>query len=130
MWTMDHDTVSWFFAKSSGKTIPMEEDAGFGHRFETFAKFNGGQGKLAKSELTRRGDQTLAKIKGTLVGSDLGKRLTRHLLMEIKEKQIHPMGDEFTISERDLCTVVFHGLSFVPSSSNWTSRCKALCVSS
>ena len=103
------DTIGYFFAKAPGKQLALEADAGFGYRFETFAKFSGGQGKSAKSELTRKVDQTIAKIKGTILGSDLGKRLMRHLLTEIKAQIV-----EIIAFLSDECGVLCDECNYTP----------------
>jgi hypothetical protein len=84
MSTLEHTSIPFFYAKAPGKPLAVDEDAGFGHRLETFSKFNGGQGKSTKSELSRKVLQVITRIRGTISGNDIAKRLARHLLTEVK----------------------------------------------
>jgi hypothetical protein len=83
MSTMTHTSIPFFFAKAPGKPLPVAENAGFGHRLETFARFSAGQGTSTKLELSQRVLLAITRIKGTISGNDVAKRLARHLLTEV-----------------------------------------------
>ena len=42
---MDATSIPIMFNKTSGKSTPMDEDAGFGYKMDTHAMFSGGVGK-------------------------------------------------------------------------------------
>ena len=83
MATMAYTTIPYFFEKVQGKNIPVEQDAGFGQRLETFAKFRGGLGKSTKTDLSARVTRVITMVKGSIIGTDMSQRLARHLLSEV-----------------------------------------------
>ena len=72
---MDCTTIPYFFEKVQGKNVPVDKDAGFSQRLETYTKFRGGLGKSTKTDLSERVTRVITKVKGSIVGTDMGQRL-------------------------------------------------------
>jgi hypothetical protein len=83
MATLDFTTVLFFFEKSPGKKLPVEEDDGWGHKMESFARYTGAKGRAVRGEISTKVKNLTTKIKGSVVGSGVAQRLSRWLTAEV-----------------------------------------------
>ena len=64
----------------------MDEDAGFGYRLDSYAKFTGGVGKAARTEMSELLQTHFAKLKGSLSGSSPSERLALQMFGEVNHQ--------------------------------------------
>jgi hypothetical protein len=83
MATLDFTTVLFFFEKTPGKKIPVEEDEGWGHKMDNFDRYTGAKGKAVRSEITTKVKNLSTRVKGSVLGTGSAQRLARHLISEV-----------------------------------------------
>ena len=72
---MDTTSIPIMSNRASGKSTPVEEDAGFGYKMDTHARFAGVMGKSVRNELKELLLVLTTKIRGAIGGTSVAERL-------------------------------------------------------
>jgi hypothetical protein len=85
MGAMSCQGIRYLFESAPGKKTLVENDAGFGYRLNTVAKYNGG-GSPQRYQILELIQNLIDSISGTIVGMDPASSLAQYLLTKVRSQ--------------------------------------------